>query len=292
MLDEGHAVKNAASARAKRILSMKVKRRLLLTGTPVQNSVEELVNLLRFVMPTVFKGVGADETNTELARRKEERFMAYIQDGRADSKASSSSSGSSSFSSSRSSPGGAGGGGEKGGGNEMTRLKKMLAPFVLRRLKNDVLGELVPKKEATEKVQSSARQQALYDSVVAHAKRSLAEKKAAKLKGGKAARTKSLTSVFTDLRKVANHPLLLDNQSGDFDTHYSRDLARLKEIAMKMHRFEVFGDQCSQAMVEVELAGYSDFAIHMLCDVHSDLDQYVLGGAEIIHRNDMGCMLF
>ena len=37
----------------------------------------------------------------------------------------------------------------------------------------------------------------------------------------------------------------------------------------------MFGDQCSQAMVETELAGYSDFAIHMLCDVHSDLDQYV-----------------
>ena len=59
VLDEAHGVKNLASERAKQLLRVarKSKCRLLLTGTPVQNSLKELIALLCFAQPKLF---GAD----------------------------------------------------------------------------------------------------------------------------------------------------------------------------------------------------------------------------------------
>jgi DNA helicase INO80 len=42
------------SARWKTLLSFNCRNRLLLTGTPIQNSMAELWALLHFVMPTLF----------------------------------------------------------------------------------------------------------------------------------------------------------------------------------------------------------------------------------------------
>jgi DNA helicase INO80 len=54
ILDEAHAIKSAATARWKTLLSFNCRNRLLLTGTPVQNSMQELWALLHFIMPTLF----------------------------------------------------------------------------------------------------------------------------------------------------------------------------------------------------------------------------------------------
>ena len=42
-----HGLKNSASKRFENILRVRAKFRLLLSGTPVQNSLDELVSLLR-----------------------------------------------------------------------------------------------------------------------------------------------------------------------------------------------------------------------------------------------------
>jgi SWI/SNF-related matrix-associated actin-dependent regulator 1 of chromatin subfamily A len=51
ILDEGHMVKNFGSARYKYLMSIKTSFRLLLTGTPLQYNLQELLALLTFVMP-------------------------------------------------------------------------------------------------------------------------------------------------------------------------------------------------------------------------------------------------
>ncbi|TPX30622.1 hypothetical protein SmJEL517_g05857 [Synchytrium microbalum] len=53
ILDEGHMVKNMTSNRYTHLMRLKVKQRLLLTGTPLQNNLMELLSLLTFIMPDI-----------------------------------------------------------------------------------------------------------------------------------------------------------------------------------------------------------------------------------------------
>lgn len=55
-LDEGHRVKNMRSQGYAALMRLRAERRLLLTGTPIQNSLLELFSLLSFIMPKVFAG--------------------------------------------------------------------------------------------------------------------------------------------------------------------------------------------------------------------------------------------
>jgi len=54
ILDEAHHIKNFKSQRWTTLLSFKSKRRLLLTGTPLQNNLMELWSLMHFLMPKIF----------------------------------------------------------------------------------------------------------------------------------------------------------------------------------------------------------------------------------------------
>ncbi len=42
----------------RRLLSLNCRRKVLLTGTPIANSLVEMVSLLMFLMPRTFKSVG------------------------------------------------------------------------------------------------------------------------------------------------------------------------------------------------------------------------------------------
>ncbi|KAF5103223.1 hypothetical protein D0Z03_000267 [Geotrichum reessii] len=54
ILDEAQAIKSSTSSRWKSLLSFQCRNRLLLTGTPIQNSMQELWALLHFIMPSLF----------------------------------------------------------------------------------------------------------------------------------------------------------------------------------------------------------------------------------------------
>ncbi|KAF4527568.1 hypothetical protein B566_EDAN016150 [Ephemera danica] len=54
VLDEAQAIKSSSSVRWKSLLGFQCRNRLLLSGTPVQNSMAELWALLHFIMPTLF----------------------------------------------------------------------------------------------------------------------------------------------------------------------------------------------------------------------------------------------
>ncbi|RKP05494.1 SNF2 family N-terminal domain-containing protein [Thamnocephalis sphaerospora] len=107
ILDEGHMVKNFGSARYKHLMSIRTSFRLLLTGTPLQNNLQELLALLTFVMPN------------ELLQDEEAVRRVFR---------SAPASGSALISNQR-----------------VARAKRMMEPFILRRRKIEVLKEL-PKK--------------------------------------------------------------------------------------------------------------------------------------------------
>jgi chromodomain-helicase-DNA-binding protein 4 len=48
VVDEGQALKNDGSQLFEQLSSLKVQHRILLTGTPLQNNIRELFNILQF----------------------------------------------------------------------------------------------------------------------------------------------------------------------------------------------------------------------------------------------------
>lgn len=114
ILDEGHIIKNAQSKLAKAVKQISANHRLILTGTPIQNNVVELWSLFDFLMPG-FLG-------TE--KMFQERFAKPISASR-NSKTSSKE--------------------QEAGVLALEALHKQVLPFMLRRLKEDVLSDLPPK---------------------------------------------------------------------------------------------------------------------------------------------------
>ncbi|KAA8527571.1 hypothetical protein F0562_034714 [Nyssa sinensis] len=58
IVDEGHRLKNHECALARTLVTgYRIRRRLLLTGTPIQNTLQELWSLLNFLLPTIFNSV-------------------------------------------------------------------------------------------------------------------------------------------------------------------------------------------------------------------------------------------
>ena len=111
ILDEAQNIKNSSSARWKTLLSLQSRNRLLLTGTPIQNNMQELWALLHFIMPSLFDS--HDEFN--------EWFSKDIENAASDSK------------------------GSKISEYQLKRLHMILKPFMLRRVKRHVQNELSEK---------------------------------------------------------------------------------------------------------------------------------------------------
>ena len=88
--DEAHGLKNVASNRHQNLEAMDTKHRLLLTGTPMQNNISELLAVLRFCMPHVFsdqknkkknknkkKGSGTSSSKYDDGESSKPRFQAF-----------------------------------------------------------------------------------------------------------------------------------------------------------------------------------------------------------------------
>jgi SWI/SNF-related matrix-associated actin-dependent regulator of chromatin subfamily A containing DEAD/H box 1 len=90
--------------------AIRAGHRLLLSGTPVQNDLGELLSLMSFTMPKLFRNIDIEEV-----------LEGFGWDKKSGVPSSSSSSVS------------------------INQLRGMLAPFVLRRIKSDVLDQLVDK---------------------------------------------------------------------------------------------------------------------------------------------------
>lgn len=67
VVDEGHRLKNSESLLHKALLQCPARCRVLLTGTPIQNNLAEMYNLLSFVSPDTFDVVQKDKFLTTYA---------------------------------------------------------------------------------------------------------------------------------------------------------------------------------------------------------------------------------
>ncbi|KAK4192120.1 putative TATA-binding protein-associated factor MOT1 [Podospora australis] len=114
VLDEGHLIKNPKAKITMAVKRLVSNHRLILTGTPIQNNVLELWSLFDFLMPGF---LGAEKVF-------QDRFAKPIANSR-NSKASSKE--------------------QEAGALAIEALHKQVLPFLLRRLKEEVLNDLPPK---------------------------------------------------------------------------------------------------------------------------------------------------
>lgn len=175
ILDEGHIIKNAQSKLAKAVKMVRANHRLILTGTPIQNNVVELWSLFDFLMPG-FLG-------TE--KMFQERFAKPIAASR-NSKTSSKE--------------------QEAGVLALEALHKQVLPFMLRRLKEDVLSDLPPKIIQDYYCELSDLQKQLYEDF-ARKQKNVVEKDVENT-----ADVDSKQHIFQALqymRKLCNHPALV-----------------------------------------------------------------------------------
>ncbi|KAJ3166165.1 swr1 complex component [Irineochytrium annulatum] len=177
ILDEAHNIKNFRSQKWQVLLGFNSQRRLLLTGTPLQNHLGELWSLLYFLMPNGMErgmpeGFGTLKEFQEWFSKPVEQLIE------------------------------AGGGGEDGeGGATVKKLHTILRPYLLRRLKREVEKQMPKKYEHVVLCRLSIRQRYLYDEYMSRArtKEDLAS-----------GNYMSIISCLMQLRKVCNHPDLFE----------------------------------------------------------------------------------
>jgi len=231
VFDEAHMLKNMASQRYEQLMKIRCSRKLLLTGTPLQNNLIELMSLLIFVMPGMF------------AKKKEQLKKMFSLFPKQQDECERSNY-------------------EK---DRIAHAKRIMKPFFLRRLKSDVLTDLPAKIASVERVPMSTRQAELYFQLVADYK-----DRAAKLAetGQTSSGADSAIGMLMNLRKTANHPLLIRDQ---YDDHKLGVMARLLKTRDSGHKEAV------ESFIIEDLQTMSDFDIHKTCETYRCIEHLALG---------------
>ncbi|WP_158972005.1 DEAD/DEAH box helicase [Paraglaciecola sp. L3A3] len=126
--DEAQALKNPLAKRTKAAFALKGDFKMITTGTPIENDLTELWSLFRFINPGLLGNL----------KRFGERFSLPIENAKEDKLAAQKASQS---------------------------LKALIQPFILRRMKNQVLTELPPRTEINIQVEMTPKERDFYEAL-------------------------------------------------------------------------------------------------------------------------------
>lgn len=236
VLDEGHLLKNPKTATAKAARKLQAQHKLILTGTPVQNKVNEVWATFDFLMPN-FLGSSSDFSKD---------FARPI---------------------SKSQSPGASASDIALGMEKLKLLHQQVLPFILRREKEHVLKELPPKIITSIPCEMSPRQHQLYQDFCSSSQgeRSIGAFNRALQEPSTDDVLPSLGSdilkALLYLRLVCTHPALVDSNGISIgDLASSGKLIALKEILMET------GMQCQ------DMAGADNDSSLIYIDAADDCD--------------------
>jgi len=205
VLDEAQAIKNPAAQISRGIRRLHARRRLALSGTPMENNLTELWSLFSFLNPGMLGAYA----------RFVRSFAIPVQ--------------------------------RHGDERAAAMLRRLTAPFILRRTKGQVERDLPPKTETIVQVEMLPRQRHLYNVIRDLYKTRIAT--AIERMGDKRSRQQVLEGLLR-LRQICCHPALVDESfagdSGKFEAceHF------LRQTVEEGHRVLVF----SQFVKALELA--------------------------------------
>ncbi|XP_038049305.1 SWI/SNF-related matrix-associated actin-dependent regulator of chromatin subfamily A containing DEAD/H box 1-like [Patiria miniata] len=228
VFDEAHMLKNMQSQRYKFLMRIRAERKLLLTGTPLQNNLKELMSLLSFVMPNMFCDNAAElQKIFSLAKQKSDDPLKQ-----------------STFERER-----------------ITHARQIMQPFILRRVKSEVLNQLPPKSESIVKCPMIKSQEECYNNIKAMLSQDLR-----KLGGGAKMNMTKLSCAMMQLRKAANHEMLMRH-------HY--DDSKLRQMAKLMLKEPSHHDADPDLIFE-DMSVMSDYELHRLCHEYYIMTPYKL----------------
>jgi len=196
ILDEAQHIKNRGTRNAKSVKMIQAAHRLILTGTPIENSLEDLWSLMDYLMPGFLSTF--------------DRFMEkYIRStGPAHQQ-------------------------------NLEYLRRKISPFILRRMKVDVLKDLPPIDEIVYHCQLSTSQLELYKSYAATARDELV--KLVEKEGFDKVQIHILATL-TRLKQICCHPAIFAKEKaepGD-SAKYDLLLELLQALVESNHKTVVF----------------------------------------------------
>ncbi|XP_034397575.1 SWI/SNF-related matrix-associated actin-dependent regulator of chromatin subfamily A containing DEAD/H box 1A isoform X2 [Cyclopterus lumpus] len=216
VFDEGHMLKNMNSLRYRHLMAINAEHRLLLTGTPLQNNLLELMSLLNFIMPSMFSS-STTQLSKMFSMKSHEEQSRFERD-------------------------------------RISQAKLIMKPFILRRVKSEVLKQLPAKEDTVESCPMSEKQQALYQTLFNQLKASTSGEK------------RELCNVMMQLRKMANHPLL-------HRQYYTTE--KLKAMSKLMLKEPTHFD-ADATLIQEDMEVMSDFELNRLCQQYSSISSYQL----------------
>jgi len=176
--DEGHKMKNPKTKLYKDLIRINSTWRLILSGTPVQNNLMEMVALLQFVDPDLFRDHFDD---LEALFNQKATLTAVSQGAMLRTE-------------------------------RVARARTILEPFILQRRKEQVLKDLPPKTARIEYCEMEEAQSKIYR----HYQRRFKKSAVVEAKGNKG-RENDNNNVWIQLRKAAIHPQLFRSFFKDSD---------------------------------------------------------------------------
>lgn len=238
--DEGHMLKNSMSERFTKLMKIEANFRLLLTGTPLQNNLKELMSLLEFIMPSLFiskkddlSAVFRQRARTSDSNKDYNPLLAQ---------------------------------------EAIARAKTMMKPFILRRRKDQVLKHLPAKHSKIEYCDMTPVQREIYNreiQLVLEHKKMLAEGDG-ELDGKDDSRNRNQSSknLIMALRKAAIHPLLFRHIFTD------KIINKMSDAILDEPEYAENGNK--QYIME-DMSYMNDFELHRLCMKFPDtLSRYQL----------------
>ncbi|XP_051822284.1 SWI/SNF-related matrix-associated actin-dependent regulator of chromatin subfamily A containing DEAD/H box 1 [Antechinus flavipes] len=220
IFDEGHMLKNMGSVRYQHLMTINAKNRLLLTGTPVQNNLLELMSLLNFVMPHMFSSSTSEIRRMFSSKAKSAEEQSIYEKER------------------------------------IAHAKQIIKPFILRRVKEEVLKQLPPKKDCVELCAMSEKQEQLYFGLFNKMKKSINGME----------KSSEMGNVMMQLRKMANHPLL-------HRQYYTAE--KLKVMSQLMLK-EPTHCEANPDLIFEDMEVMTDFELHLLCKQYAHINDFML----------------
>lgn len=200
IIDEAQYIKNASTKVAKAVKNISSSTRFALTGTPIENRLSELWSIFDYLMP------GLLFTYKKFKEDLESHIVAGInkEDGQ-ESK-------------------------------EAKRLKNMVRPFILRRLKEDVLKDLPKKLENVVYAKMEGKQSKLYKAHIQRLKENLQKQTNQEYNQNKI----QILAELTRLRQICCDPeLCYEDYDGD-SAKLSVCMELLEEVINGNHKVLVF----------------------------------------------------
>lgn len=196
ILDEAQHIKNRGTRNAKSVKMIQAAHRLILTGTPIENSLDEMWSLMDFLMPGFLSTY--------------DRFLEkYIRVSGAQQQ------------------------------QNIEYLRRKVSPFILRRMKSDVLHDLPPVSEIVYHCQLSDVQMELYRSYAASARDELV--KLVERDGFDKVQIHVLATL-TRLKQICCHPAIFAKEKAELgdSSKYDMLLELLQTLVESRHKTVIF----------------------------------------------------